>query len=105
MSNLDPVQSSLPVHVEMPTSWKAQALVRKAEVVITQEKLQAATRATRIRCSAALGDELMTALDQLRRHEARSAAEDPVIADEYAAIRRAVFHAGLTEIERYGTRL
>jgi hypothetical protein len=73
-----------------------------AEQVSVQAR--AALGATRIRGAVYLGDELMTALDRLRRHEARAAAEDPVVADEYAAVRKAVFFAGLDEIERYGRR-
>jgi len=46
----------------------------------------------------------MTSLDRLRRHEARAAADDPMVADEYARIRRLVADLGLNEIQRYGQR-
>jgi hypothetical protein len=61
--------------------------------------------ATVIRGQAYLADEVMSGLDRLRRHEARAAAADPVVADEYAMVRRAMLHAGLDEMERYGRRL
>jgi hypothetical protein len=46
----------------------------------------------------------MSSLDRLRRHEAQSAADDPVVADEYAAVRRMLLRIGLNEMDEYGRR-
>ena len=100
MSNIEPWRGSRVAQRD----WRSRAIVRATEQEVLAEQGRAIEAATRIRCTTTLGDELMTAVDQLRRHEARSAAEDPVIADEYAAIRRAVLHCGIGEIERYGQR-
>lgn len=101
MSNIEPWRGSRPAQRD----WRSRSIVRATEHEVLAEQGRAIEAATRIRCTAALGDELMTAVDRLRRHEARSASDDPIVADEYAAIRRAVVACGIDEIARYGQRL
>jgi hypothetical protein len=72
-------------------------------VLVAREDTKRELGATRIYNSAPLGDGLMSCLDRLRQHEARSAIEDPMIAEEYAMVRRAVLHVGIEQITRYGT--
>jgi hypothetical protein len=92
-----------------PNTWQrldrqSSAIVRRAGHEVLVEQGRALRSAAVVRGAAYIGDELMTDLDQLRRHEARASAEDPVVADEYTAVRRAVFGIGLDEIHRYGRR-
>ncbi|MFD8492283.1 hypothetical protein [Amycolatopsis sp. NPDC059657] len=82
----------------------ARAIIKQTNHEVLAEQGKAVRSATVIRNSVALADGLMTGIDQLRRHEARAASEDPVVADEYARIRRAVADLGLNEINRYGQR-
>jgi hypothetical protein len=100
MSNIEPWQSAPLVNLDR----QGRAIVKQANYGVLAEQGKAVHSATVIRNSVALADGLMTGLDQLRRHEARAAAEDPIVADEYARIRRAVADLGLTESLRYGQR-
>src|SRR4051812_25780209 len=97
-------QANQPITSGGPLDFQTRAIVKRVNRDVLNEEGRALRSAAVIRGAAYIGDELMSGLDQLRRHEARAAAEDPVIADEYAAVRRAVLGAGLDEIHRYGRR-
>jgi hypothetical protein len=98
-------QANQPISGGWPLDFQSRAIVKRANREVLDEQRRALRSGAVINGATYLGDELMTGLDQLRRHEARAAAEDPVIADEYAAVRRAVLGTGLDEIHRYGRRL
>jgi hypothetical protein len=83
---------------------QGRAIVRHANHAVLAEQAKAVESAVVIQNTTALADGLMTSLDRLRRHEARAAADDPMVADEYARIRRLVADLGLNEIQRYGQR-
>lgn len=91
---------SSPVYV----GRRSRRIIDQANTEQLAVQADAVLGATRIRGAVYLGDELMSAIDRLRRHEVRATADDPLLAEEYAAVRKAVFHAGLNEIERFGRR-
>jgi hypothetical protein len=85
--------------------WAAREAKRvrsNTELSVLRTQGRAIEAAATVRGAEYIGEEVMTSLDRLRRHEARAAADDPVVADEYAAVRRAVLYAGLNEIDRFG---
>jgi hypothetical protein len=90
--------------VSQRQSGPLQRLTRSTDLAIAQEGARALVSAARIEGAAYIGDRLMTNLDRLRRHEAQSAADDPVVADEYAAVRRRLLAIGLNEMDDYGRR-
>ena len=63
---------------------QGRAIARRANHAVLAEQAKAVESATVIQNTTALADGLMTSLDRLRRHEARAAADDPMVADEYA---------------------
>jgi hypothetical protein len=79
-------------------------LARDTDYAVAYEGARALQSAARVEGAAYVGERLMTNLDRLRRHEAQSAADDPVVADEYAAIRRRLLAIGLNEMDEYGRR-
>lgn len=86
-------------------SWPMRRLARTTDLRVATRGAEALESAARIRGAGYVADELMTCIDRIRRHEARSAADDPVVADEYAAVRRMLLHIGLNELEDYGRQL
>ena len=91
---------------DRPSSLSARfqinGIVNHTAVEVARHQGHAVEAAAYVRGAEHIGEEVMTSMDRLRRHEARSAAQDPVVADEYAAVRRAVLYIGLDEIDRYG---
>lgn len=81
---------------------EARRVRSNTELSVLRTQGQAIEAAAKVRGAEYVGEEVMTSLDRLRRHEARAAADDPVVADEYAAVRRAVLYAGLNELDRFG---
>lgn len=79
-------------------------LARDTDYAVAYEGARALQTAARVEGAAYVGERLMTNLDRLRRHEAQSAADDPVVADEYAAIRRRLLAIGLNEMDEYRRR-
>lgn len=79
-------------------------LARATELAVAHEGAQALVAGAHIAGVAYLGDRLISSLDRLRRHEAQAAAADPVIADEYAAVRRQLLNLGLNIMDDYGRR-
>lgn len=77
-------------------------IIGSTELAVARTHGRAVEAAARVRGVEYIGEEVMASLDRLRRHEARSAADDPVVADEYAAVRRAVLYAGLNEVDQFG---
>lgn len=81
---------------------EADSIVANTDLAVLRTQARAAESAAKVRGAEYLGEEVMTSLDHLRRHEARAAADDPIVAHEYAAVRRAVLYNGLNEIDRFG---
>lgn|GEM_PF-4825413 len=81
---------------------ESRRIAGETEVAVTRTQARAVEAAAQVRGAEYIAEEVMTSLDRLRRHEARAAADDPVVADEYAAVRRAVLYAGLNEVDRFG---
>lgn len=79
-------------------------LARDTDYATAYEGARALQAAARVEGAAYVADRVMSSLDRLRRHEAQSAAEDPVVADEYAAVRRMLLRIGLNEMDEYGRR-
>jgi hypothetical protein len=90
--------------VSQRQSGPMRRLERSTDMAIAQEGAQALVSAARIEGATYIADHLMTNLDRLRRHEAQAAADDPIVADEYAAVRRALLRFGLNEMDNYGRR-
>jgi hypothetical protein len=86
-------------------SGPLRRLARTTDLQVAACGAEAIISAATIRGANYVADEVMTSLDRLRRHEAQSAADDPIVADEYAAVRRALLRFGLNELENYGRRL
>lgn len=101
MTNIEPWQQPTPL---VRLDRQGRAIFKQGNNVINAEQVKAVHSATVMRNTVALGDALMTGLDQLRRHETRAGAEDPMVAEEYARIRRLVADLGMNEISRYGQR-
>jgi hypothetical protein len=91
--------------VDQPQSGPLRRVARDTDHRVAIRGAQALVSAATIRGAGYVADEVVTSLDRLRRHEARAAADDPIVADEYAAVRRALLHFGLNELENYGRRL
>jgi hypothetical protein len=91
--------------VDQYQSGPIRRLARDTDFQVAACAAQALVSAASIRGAGYVADEVITSLDRLRRHEARAAADDPIVADEYAAVRRALLNFGLNELENYGRRL
>jgi hypothetical protein len=85
-------------------SGPMRRLTQATELAVAHEEGRALQAAARIEGVAYLGDRLMTNLERLHRHEAQAAAADPVVADEYAAVRRQLLFCGLNIMDDYGRR-
>ena len=103
MNQLVPRYASGAITQRQPAPMRR--LARTTDLRVAARGAEALESAAHIRGAAYVADELMTCMDRLRRHEARSAADDPVVADEYAAVRRTLLHIGTNELEDYGRRL
>lgn len=91
--------------VSQRQSGPLRRLAQATDLRVAACGAEALVSAAHIRGGTYVADEVITSLDRLRRHEAQSAAADPIVADEYAAVRRALLHFGLNELENYGRRL
>ncbi|MGW4130204.1 hypothetical protein [Amycolatopsis japonica] len=101
MTNIEPWQQPTPL---ARLDRQGRAIFKQGNNAISAEQVKAVHSAAVVRNTVALGDVLMSGLDQLRRHEARAAADDPMVAEEYGRIRRLVADLGMSEISRYGQR-
>src|SRR5262245_3042681 len=108
MPDNNPIELRRAAHVprdslsSLSAKIQANGIIRRTAVGVLRRQGQALEAAAYVRGAEHIGEEVMTSMDRLRRHEARSSAQDPVVADEYAAVRRAVLDVGLDEIDRYG---
>lgn len=94
-----------------PSNWfpsrheRALARIRNnGELVIGATQVEVVKSATVIRGAEYLGRETVKSLQGLRRQEAYAAADDPIVADEFAAVRRTVLGIALDEIEDFARR-
>lgn len=88
-------------HPSRSLSREMERLRAYTEFDISETRCEVAKSAARIRGLEYLGHEAYRSLESLARHEALAASSDPIVADEYAMVRRVVTFAIADEIQDF----